>query len=99
MSGGKGRGKGKGKRTIQQLEVDQASDVEVEQPRKCRRYCVLRENMNPNAVKYFEGRYDTLMRMRAVAMEDRDAEEGLNKDHCLIDQVFISVQFAQGNQT
>ena len=32
-------------------------------------------------------------------MENREAEEGLKKDHCLIDKVFISVQFAQGNQT
>ena len=49
-----GKSKGKGKRTVQQREVGQASEVE-EQPPK--RYCVVR-NMHPNAVKYFEGRYE-----------------------------------------
>lgn len=60
--------------------------------------CVLRPNMESGAIKYFEGRYKTLMRMRAILMEGKAHEEGVDEENCLIGEVFISVQFSPQTQ-
>lgn len=59
----------------------------------------MRPDLPDQAVKYFEDRYDTLMKMRDMVIVEGDAGavqevDGEQQRHLLIGKVFITAQIA-----